>query len=112
MPSLKKCQTKTAFEIEEERYKLKKRQVKIKDFILVFFCFDAKKRHCSFIKNQRLEREKAEKELAQRFAQQLYLDVNKLASIRLEEEEERVEEEEEDEFPGKENFEIDQLHLN
>jgi hypothetical protein len=43
-----------------------------------------------------LEREKAEKELAQRFAQQLYLDANKIAAIRLDEEVE----EEEDEFPG------------
>jgi hypothetical protein len=45
-----------------------------------------------------MEREKAEKELALKFSQQLYLDANRIASIRLDDEEAI---EEEDEFPGK-----------
>ena len=58
--------------MEEERYKLKKRQ--------------------------RMEKERIEKEIAERFSQQLHLDATKYAEIILDEEEEKVEIE--DEFPG------------
>lgn len=54
--------------LEEERYKLKKRQ--------------------------RLERDKIEKELALKFSQQLYLDSNKITSIYLQEEKKEIEEDE------------------
>ena len=60
----------TAVLLEEERYKLKKRQ--------------------------RLERDKIEKELALKFSQQLYLDSNKITNKYFQEEKQEIEE---DEFP-------------
>ena len=45
-----------------------------------------------------MQKEKTEKELAEKFSQQLYLSANKLSAIRLDDEETA---EVKDEFPGK-----------
>jgi hypothetical protein len=91
-----KSQTKSsALAIEEERYKFKKRQVNknlsfrfIKETMIVIY---------SIILLKRLEREKIERELAQKFSQQLHLDANNLALLK---DEDVIEIIEEDEFPG------------